>query len=95
MRMPLWVKRYMLRTKHMKAVIEIGYRSYVMEADKALTLLGLLENAERYEEKYRGSGQQTTYHVYEEETIDRYKTLKLIDDKAYNLAKLAGKPEEK
>lgn len=79
----------------MKAVIEIGYRSYVMEADKALTLLGLLENAERYEEKYRGSGQQTTYHVYEEETIDRYKTLKLIDDKAYNLAKLAGKPEEK
>ena len=79
----------------MKAIVQIGYREYVMEAEKALTLLGLLEGAERYEEKYRGNGQPTTYHVYNDEDTERYKTLKLIDDKAYKLAKLAGKPEEK
>ena len=79
----------------MKAIVQIGYREYVMEAEKALTLLGLLEGAERYEEKYRGNGQSTTYHVYNDEDTERYKTLKLIDDKAYKLAKLAGKPEEK
>ena len=77
----------------MKAIIQFGYKEYVMDAEKALTLLGLMEEAERYEEKYRGAGAQTTLHIYEEGGSENYKMLKLLNDKVYNMAKLAGKPE--
>ena len=85
----------MLRTKTMtqKAVIQIGYREYVIDADKALTLLGLLEDAEIYQEKYRQGG-VNTFHVYQNED-PQTTTLKLLPKKLYDLAKLAGKPEEK
>lgn len=95
--MPLSVKRYMLRTKTMtrKAVVSVGYREYVIDADKALTLLGLLEDAELYQEKYR-SGGTSTFHIYQnEEPSTTPMTLKLLPKKLYDLAKLAGKPEEK
>lgn len=75
-----------------KAVIEIGYRSYVIDADKALTLLGLLEDAELYQEKYIQGG-VNTFHVYQNEE-PQTTHLKLLPKKLYNLAKLAGKPEE-
>ena len=92
--MPLLVKRFMLRTKTMtqKAVIALGYREYVLDADKALTLLGLLEDAEMYHEKYRQNG-VNTFHVYQNEEPQAM-TLKLLPKKLYDLAKLAGKPEE-
>jgi len=93
--MPLLAKQFMLRTKTMaqKAVIQIGYREYVIDADKALTLLGLLEDAELYREKYSQGG-INTFHVYPSEEAQPA-TLKLLPRKLYNLAKLAGKPEEK
>lgn len=78
----------------MKAIVEMGYVSYVLDADKALQIIELLEGAERYQEKYRGSGVDTTLHVYTDET-DKVKHLKLLSNNMYNLAKLAGKPEEK
>ena len=93
--MPPLVKRYMLRTKTMtqKAVVSLGYREYVLDADKALTLLGLLEDAEMYKEVYQ-SGGINTFHVYQNEEPQTMH-LKLLPKKLYNLAKLAGKPEEK
>ena len=93
--MPPLVKRYMLRTKNMtqKAVVSLGYREFVLDADKALTLLGLLEDAELYREVYR-SGNINTFHVYQNEEPTTM-TLKLLPKKLYDLAKLAGKPEEK
>jgi len=93
--MPPLAKRFMLRTKTMtqKAVVTIGYREYVLDADKALTLLGLLEDAEIYQEKYRQGG-VNTFHVYQNED-PQTTTLKLLPKKLYDLAKLAGKPEEK
>ena len=92
--MPPLVKRFMLRTKTMtqKAVIQIGYREYVIDADKALTLLGLLEEAEMYQEKYQSGA--NTFHVYQNEE-PQTTHLKLLPKKLYDLAKLAGKPEEK
>ena len=37
-----------------KVIIEFGYdKHFVMEADKALTLLDLLKDAEMYKEVYR------------------------------------------
>ena len=93
--MPPLVKRFMLRNKTMiqKAVVQIGYREYVIDADKALTLLGLLEEAEMYQEKYTQGG-VNTFHVYQNEE-PQTRHLKLLPKKLYDLAKLAGKPEEK
>ena len=76
-----------------KAVVSLGYREFVLDADKALTLLGLLEDAEMYQEKYRQGG-VNTFHVYQNEEPTTM-TLKLLPKKLYDLAKLAGKPEEK
>jgi hypothetical protein len=36
-----------------KAIVQIGYNNYVLDTDKALKLLSLLEEAERYEHKWR------------------------------------------
>jgi hypothetical protein len=76
-----------------KAVVSLGYREFVLDADKALTLLGLLEDAELYQEKYR-SGGINTFHIYQSEEPQTM-NLKLLPKKLYDLAKLAGKPEEK
>ena len=75
-----------------KVIVELGYKSYVMEADKALALMELLQGAERYQSKYHGGGRGNTHHVYDEE-FDM--SIKYMPDKLYGMAKLAGKPEEK
>ena len=75
-----------------KVIVELGYKSYVMEADKALALMELLQGAERYQSKYHGGGKGNTHHVYDEE-FDM--SIKYMPNKLYAMAKLAGKPEEK
>jgi hypothetical protein len=39
-----------------KAIVQIGYNNYVLDTEKALKLLSLLEEAERYEHKWRKDG---------------------------------------
>jgi len=82
--------------------ISLGYSNYIMNKEDALTLVGILERAELFEEKYlskeeRSSmglpdGQSHTYHVYPNENMF---TMKMIGDDLYRMAKLAGKPEKK
>ena len=82
--------------------VSIGYNNYIMPKEAALTLLGILEKAELFEERYlskeeRSSlglpdGQSHTYHVYPNENMF---TMKMIGDDLYRMAKLAGKPEKK
>lgn len=81
-------------------VIELGYQKYVMPSDKALTLIGILEEAECYEHRYwndddrraRGMGDvKYTDHVYPNE--NKY-NVQVISTDLYNMAKLAGKPEK-
>jgi hypothetical protein len=89
----------MLRTNLMaKCVVAIGYKSFVIDADKGVQLLDLLADAEIYEEKYNGSGQATTYHIYANEGgnsggigVD----LRLLPQSFYSISKLAGKPSNK
>jgi len=73
--------------------IKIGYNTYVMENEKAVQLLALLEGAEVYENKYHrgvdGKDSFYTHHVYANE--DNF-TMELIPTTKYQLAKLAGKP---
>lgn len=78
-----------------KVIVSLGWSAeYVMDADKALTMLELLKDAEIYKEIYRSADKGgTSYHVYPQEK--EICTMKVLSKSFYNLAKLAGKPEEK
>jgi hypothetical protein len=79
----------------MKAVIQIGYRRYVMEAEDALVLAKALANSERYEKKWRDEKNGgTSYHIWAPNVSnDDPCTIELLSDNLYRLAKLAGEPE--
>jgi hypothetical protein len=77
----------------MKAVIQLGYRDYVMEAEDALALLQVVAKAERYQQKYKSAELGgTSYHVWSEEGRLDMGSLRLISDDHYRIAKLAGEP---
>ena len=77
-----------------KVVVSLGWGSeYVMDADKALTMLDFLKDAEIYKERYRSEDTGgTLYHIYNQEKD--LCNLRVLSNNLYNLAKLAGKPEE-
>lgn len=78
-------------------IVTFGYTDYIVPTKDAVTLLDLLANAEKYEERYvskddKGNALNEsyyTYHVYANESVASAKT---ISDEKYRLAKLAGKP---
>jgi hypothetical protein len=74
-----------------KVTIEMGYKSYVLDAKDALALAEIVSKAEMFEEKYHGGGQDNTYHVYSNE--ERF-IIRVLPDSLYNMARLAGKPEK-
>lgn len=75
-----------------KVIVSIGWNNdFVLEADKALTLLGILADAEKYQDKYH-SGTGNTYHIYPQDK--EVCQLKVLSNHMYSMAKLAGKPEE-
>lgn len=76
----------------MKALVRVGYDTYAMDVDKALTLLELVATSEKYEEKYNSETRQTAFYVYPVEPREKVKELKLISDDLYKMASLAGKP---
>jgi len=79
-----------------KAIVRVGFRDYAMDTDKAIQLVEMLSNTERYESKYRQGGDDKkgsyTHHIYtdDEESVAN---IKIITDDHYRMAKLAGKPE--
>ncbi len=77
-----------------KVIVEFGYdRAFVMDADRALTLLDLLKDAEVYKEVYRSKEKGgNTHHVFPQQK--ELCSLKVLSSNMYSLAKLAGKPEE-
>lgn len=79
-----------------KVIVNLGYRSVVLDADKALKLVQMLDGAEMYESKYHSKtdiqDSHHTYHIYPM-TQDNAFTMQLITTESYNLYKLAGKPE--
>jgi len=80
-----------------KVIMNLGYRSIVVDADKALTIAELLQDAETYQSKYHsaqnGNPSYNTFHIYPVEAENGF-TMQLITNEAYNLYKLAGKPED-
>jgi hypothetical protein len=85
----------------MKFLFDIGYKAYVVDADQAQVIWDLLRDAEIYEEKrkYNGGGAGrtecvTTYHVYDQEDWCEPVQMKMMTDRQYQMAKLAGKPQD-
>lgn len=79
-----------------KVIVNLGYRSIVLEAEKALALISMLEDAERYESKYHsgenGKSSFNTYHIYPVD-VDNGFHMQMLTNESYNLYKLAGKPD--
>ena len=81
-------------------VVDIGYRKLVMTKEKAMALVECLEGADVYEEKWwsddkrkeKGMDETYTYHVYPNEA---HFSMRIVSDTHYQMAKLAGKPQEK
>jgi hypothetical protein len=78
-----------------KVIVNMGWnKEFVMDADKALTLLDLLKDAEMYSEQYRSAELGgSTFHIFPQEKF--LCDMRVLSGSFYNLAKLAGKPEEK
>ena len=80
-------------------VVDLGWKKYVMSKEKAMMLVECLESADLYEEKWwsddkrkeKGMDSTYTYHVYPNESAFN---MKIISDSHYQMAKLAGKPQE-
>ena len=75
----------------MKAIVKVNYKDFVMDAEKALTMLSLLEEAEVYESKW--DGKTSAHYIYNQDS-DSVRELRIIPDALYRMAKLAGKPNK-
>ena len=94
-------KLFTSKTKEMgmsKVIINMGYRSIVVDVENAIEIARLMASAEVYESKYRsaqdGRSSYNTHHIYPMEQ-DYAFTMQMVTDESYNLYKLAGKPEER
>lgn len=81
-----------------KMVIMIGYRSFVMDADRALKVIDLLHDAERYEQVWVSATPEaeahTAHHAYPNDSLEAIE-VKLLPAEVYAIAKLRGKPDSK
>jgi hypothetical protein len=80
-----------------KVILELGYRSYVLNAKDAVALAEMLGRAERFEAKWHSKTEDRdshyTHHVYADNASDA-PTMRILSDETYNMYKLAGKPED-
>ena len=81
-----------------KCVVTIGYKNFVLDADKALKVVEMLGDAEVYEEKWHSETKENTFHIYTNEghaTSEGIRMeLKMLSNGFYQMAKLAGKPKK-
>lgn len=79
-----------------KVVVNLGYRSIVLDADKAIALAELVADAEMYQSKYHsgenGKPSFNTYHIYPAEPDNGF-SMQMLTNESYNMYKLAGKPD--
>ena len=74
-----------------KAVISIGYTSYIVEPEDALRIAQVMTDAERYEEN--GYGDSRTVHVWSG-INNTTTTIQFISDDTYRMGKAAGKRDK-
>lgn len=80
-----------------KVILNLGYRSFVLDAEQAIPLINMLSGAEVYESKWHNRTETqdsySSYHIYPM-TQDNAFQMQLLTDEAYRMYKLAGKPSE-
>jgi hypothetical protein len=83
--------------KMAKIVLDMGYKSFVMDTKDGVALMEVLGRAEIYEEKYHreeGASSSTyTYHVYPMDVRSGI-SMRLLGDELYQMYKIAGKPND-
>lgn len=78
-----------------KITVQIGYQHFVMDGDKAVQLLNIIENAEMYESKWRAEADGgTSHHIYKQPPMEKVVEISYLTDEQYRMYKLAGKPNE-
>ena len=78
-----------------KAIIQLGYNQYVVDAQDALKVYEIINKAERYRSQYRSREDGGTVHyVWPQDDQDDIKDIRIISDSLYQIAKMAGKPED-
>jgi len=79
-----------------KVVVNLGYRSIVVDTDKALAIAELMADAETYQSRYHSAeGDKPSYHTFHIYPVepDNGFTMQILTNEAYNMYKLAGKPD--
>ena len=77
-----------------KAILKLGYQSFILDAKDGVAIMEILMKGERYERHYRKNddgNSEYTHHVWQDES-EGYE-VQFISDSLYNMAKLAGKRE--
>ena len=74
------------------AVLYLGSKNYVLSVEDAVKVADMLGQAETYEQEWRPDN-KTTHHIYPcEEAVG---SISFLPDSAYQMYKLAGKPQDK
>jgi hypothetical protein len=85
-----------MTTQFNKVKIEIGYKTYIVDANQGVQLMQILNNAEIFEEKTKrceDASYTSSFYCYEQDTKDMMRVnISLIPSSLYRMAKLAGKP---
>lgn len=76
-----------------KAVINIGYKKFVVDVEEALTIANAIVGAEQYEG--RGYGEDRVGHIWPQAAFADAYEIKIISDEQYRLGKMAGEPPQK
>jgi hypothetical protein len=78
-----------------KAVIQIGYDNYILDAKDAINIMEMLDKADVWQEKYQSHADGgTLYFAYPPCDADSIRNIKIVPENLYKMAKLAGKPEK-
>ena len=87
------MKGKLMMTQFNKVRIEIGYKTYIVDANEGVQLMQILNNAELFEEKSKRNNEgvySSTFYCYEQD--DKGVSICLVPTSLYRMAKLAGKP---
>jgi len=75
-----------------KAILDMGYTSYVVDVKEAVLIAEILGKAEVYERVWgsASNNHEASHHIYENDKEQG--NIRLLSDNLYTMYKLAGKP---
>lgn len=73
----------------MPMIVSMPYGDMVLSTDDAVTVMKILEKAEKYRQAYKGGN--STHHIF---PMEEQLHARMITQDTYAMYKLAGKPED-